>query len=367
MKNKLFAIIFAVLLITTSQGANATVIALTPEEEASTYEYYCEGYSAVKPEYFVVIDEDWDNQAKEVARELVQKLIKQTGISGREPILFHGYDFTSCRRIHVEEMPFSEVSVDRLRENKVTFFFIGDKAIKIFGRDYQQSWSSDGNPTRSLSEDVKDGYYDKQVSDKMSNLLLQIIYPIDYNDPNWKAGHVEVNERNYYQLWTSDLYSIFSGIYGEESINQKESNAQDDPTKQEKLPTEDSQSSGSSVECTPTEDSQSSGSSVEFLQGFRNRANMGGKLTEKALFRCGTPGRSKSETCILEGLRKNKDGVSKYCSVSGFWRNQRPDGSPAENNYECLSNSARYGECENIKEQTGAIKKIFGWLSKLFD
>lgn len=70
--------------------------------------------------------------------------------------------------------------------------------------------------------------------------------------------------------------------------------------------------------------------------------------------------------CLPFGTRLEYEGTPSYCSVDGNVKVQKEDGSEASNNYECKSNSARYGVCENIKEQQSAIKAIFGWLSRIF-
>ncbi len=70
--------------------------------------------------------------------------------------------------------------------------------------------------------------------------------------------------------------------------------------------------------------------------------------------------------CLPMGTRLEYGGTPSYCGVDGNVKEQKEDGSEANNNYECKSNSARYGVCENIKEQQSALKKIFGWLSRIF-
>ncbi|MBT3866076.1 hypothetical protein HOF78_03170 [Candidatus Woesearchaeota archaeon] len=70
--------------------------------------------------------------------------------------------------------------------------------------------------------------------------------------------------------------------------------------------------------------------------------------------------------CLPFGTRLEYEGRQSYCNLDGNLLSQKEDGSEASNNYECRSNSARYGVCENIKEQQSAMKAIFGWLSRLF-
>ncbi len=70
--------------------------------------------------------------------------------------------------------------------------------------------------------------------------------------------------------------------------------------------------------------------------------------------------------CLPFGTRLEYEGIASYCAVNGNLKSQSEDGSEANNNYECKGNSARYGVCENIKEQQSAMKKILGMLSRLF-
>jgi hypothetical protein len=70
--------------------------------------------------------------------------------------------------------------------------------------------------------------------------------------------------------------------------------------------------------------------------------------------------------CLPFGTRVTLEEMPKYCDIDGDLKDQKKDGSAAENDYECESNSARYGECENVAEQTGFITKMFGWFSKIF-
>lgn len=70
--------------------------------------------------------------------------------------------------------------------------------------------------------------------------------------------------------------------------------------------------------------------------------------------------------CLPFGTRLNYEGTPSYCDIIGELKSQSEDGIEANNNYECKSNSARYGVCENIKEQQSAMKKVFEWLSKFF-
>jgi len=75
---------------------------------------------------------------------------------------------------------------------------------------------------------------------------------------------------------------------------------------------------------------------------------------------------SEINKCLPIGTRLEYEGVSSYCDLGKNIKLQKEDGTEANNNYECKSNSARYGVCENIEEQQSAMKKMFGWLSKLF-
>ena len=70
--------------------------------------------------------------------------------------------------------------------------------------------------------------------------------------------------------------------------------------------------------------------------------------------------------CLPFGTRLEYEGVASYCDIDGDVKSQKEDNLEANNNYECRSNSARYGVCENIEEQQSAMKAIFGWLSRLF-
>jgi hypothetical protein len=75
---------------------------------------------------------------------------------------------------------------------------------------------------------------------------------------------------------------------------------------------------------------------------------------------------SGTNKCVPYGTRLQIKGDASYCGVDGSTHLQKRDGESAENNYECVSNSARYGVCENVAEQTSVMQKIFGWLSRLF-
>jgi hypothetical protein len=70
--------------------------------------------------------------------------------------------------------------------------------------------------------------------------------------------------------------------------------------------------------------------------------------------------------CLPYGTRIEQKGVALYCDIDSLLQEQKNDGDAANNDYECKSNSARYGTCENVAEQTNIINKIFGWLSRLF-
>lgn len=70
--------------------------------------------------------------------------------------------------------------------------------------------------------------------------------------------------------------------------------------------------------------------------------------------------------CLPFGTRLEYEGVASYCDVDGDVKSQKEDNLEANNNYECRSNSARYGVCENIEEQQNVIMKMFGWLSRIF-
>ena len=72
------------------------------------------------------------------------------------------------------------------------------------------------------------------------------------------------------------------------------------------------------------------------------------------------------QKCVPYGTRLTVDGSPSYCDIDGQTKKQQEDGQSANNNYECRSNSARYGVCENVAEQTNIINKIFGWLARIF-
>jgi len=75
---------------------------------------------------------------------------------------------------------------------------------------------------------------------------------------------------------------------------------------------------------------------------------------------------SEVKRCVPIGTRLTSvKGDPQYCSVDGSVYAQKEDGEAAENDYECRSNSARYGVCENVAEQVNILQKIFGWLGKL--
>ncbi len=82
---------------------------------------------------------------------------------------------------------------------------------------------------------------------------------------------------------------------------------------------------------------------------------------------------SSKEGCLVEGngavpvgTRVNIDGVSQYCDpLTKKMLKQKIDGEVAENNYECLSNEARNGVCENslsfLQKIWKSIIGIFGF------
>ncbi len=70
--------------------------------------------------------------------------------------------------------------------------------------------------------------------------------------------------------------------------------------------------------------------------------------------------------CLPFGTRLEYESDASYCDIDGNIKSQKEDSSKANNNYECKSNSARYGVCENIEEQQTIMKKIFSWLSGIF-
>jgi len=73
---------------------------------------------------------------------------------------------------------------------------------------------------------------------------------------------------------------------------------------------------------------------------------------------------SDTNKCLPYGTRLEQKNVGMFCDIDGSLRTQKLDGEYANNNYECESNSARYGECEPVREQTVILRKIFDWLSR---
>ncbi|GEM_PF-5412068 len=71
--------------------------------------------------------------------------------------------------------------------------------------------------------------------------------------------------------------------------------------------------------------------------------------------------------CFTYGTRLVYNDVASYCALTGELQLQKRDNEPAQNNYECQSNSARYNVCEPVAEQTNIIKKMFSWFSNIFD
>lgn len=81
----------------------------------------------------------------------------------------------------------------------------------------------------------------------------------------------------------------------------------------------------------------------------------------------------KDDFCVVEGngevpvgTRVNVEGISQYCDpLTKQMLNQKQDGEQAENNYECLSNEARNGQCENslnfLQKIWKSITSIFGF------
>ncbi len=72
------------------------------------------------------------------------------------------------------------------------------------------------------------------------------------------------------------------------------------------------------------------------------------------------------DKCLPFGTRVTIEEVPKYCDIDGDLKSQKEDGTAAENDYECRSNSASYGKCEDVAKQRGILLKMFGWLGKIF-
>ncbi|GEM_PF-4726351 len=73
-----------------------------------------------------------------------------------------------------------------------------------------------------------------------------------------------------------------------------------------------------------------------------------------------------SNGAVPVGTRVNVDGVSQYCDpLTKKMLKQKADGEVAENNYECLSNEARNGVCENslsfLQKIWKSIVGVFGF------
>ena len=55
-----------------------------------------------------------------------------------------------------------------------------------------------------------------------------------------------------------------------------------------------------------------------------------------------------------------------YCDWDGSFKVQKQPNESAENSFECLSNFASNGQCVDVQQQMGLLKKIFSFFSKLF-
>ncbi len=61
--------------------------------------------------------------------------------------------------------------------------------------------------------------------------------------------------------------------------------------------------------------------------------------------------------CIQLGTRLVENGVPAYCDFDGLFKAQKKLGENAQNNYECLSNTAADGKCVSIEERIQAVEK----------
>ena len=86
------------------------------------------------------------------------------------------------------------------------------------------------------------------------------------------------------------------------------------------------------------------------------------------------PGRSyKGELGFENGCRLNGRILpfgarikGEYCDWDGTFKTQKQPSESAENSFECLSNFASNGQCVDVQQQMGILKKILNFFSKLF-
>lgn len=74
--------------------------------------------------------------------------------------------------------------------------------------------------------------------------------------------------------------------------------------------------------------------------------------------------------CLPYGTRMQKESAE-YCELNRAFKEQKPEGSACQNNYECTSNFCSDGQCVNIqkelKETRGLLQTILDFLKKLFN
>ncbi|HLF54790.1 MAG TPA: CARDB domain-containing protein [Candidatus Nanoarchaeia archaeon] len=62
-------------------------------------------------------------------------------------------------------------------------------------------------------------------------------------------------------------------------------------------------------------------------------------------------------SCLQFGIRLVENGVPVYCDIDSFLKPQKQVGESAQNNYECLSNTAADSRCVSIEERIQAVEQ----------
>ena len=75
--------------------------------------------------------------------------------------------------------------------------------------------------------------------------------------------------------------------------------------------------------------------------------------------------------CLDKGLRYISEETPVYCDVEGTLKEQKPEQTSCQNDFECLSNSCMSGVCKDLSkqldEQTGLLTKLLNWFSRIFN
>jgi len=75
---------------------------------------------------------------------------------------------------------------------------------------------------------------------------------------------------------------------------------------------------------------------------------------------------NEEDSCLPTTTRLIVKDEAVYCGLDKELHTQKADNEAAQNDYECQSNSARYGICEPVAEQVGFVKQLFTWFATIF-